>query len=206
MKHALPPVWRWGDPLAPLLEAVERGAILALPTESSYGLGVDPRDARAVAKVFRVKSREARKPLPVVIADLDQLEAMGIDARQPAVTRLAHLWPAPLSVLLPSRAPLPAMAGGSTLAVRVPAHEKLRHLLSALGRPLTATSANPSGEPPLLEASAVRALLAGEDAMVIDEGPLPGGPPSTLVVWRGDGFEVLRAGRFEIERLKGLGT
>lgn len=204
MSLELPPVWRWGDPIAPLQAAVERGAILALPTESSYGLGVDPRDARAVAAVFRVKSREGRNPLPVVISDLDQLEKLGIDRTAPGVRRLAHLWPAALSVLLPTRAPLPAMVGESTLAVRVPAHARLRELLAWLGRPLTATSANRSGEPPLLEAAGVRALLAGEDAVVIDEGVLPGGPPSTLVAWREGRFDVLRAGRFPVDRLQEL--
>ncbi len=92
----------------------------------------------------------------------------------------------------------------------MPAHEGLRRLLAALGTPLTATSANPAGGVPVVDPEAAAALLAGEDAAVVDGGRLPGGPPSTLVVWRpgagaaGGRFEVLRAGAFPAERLRDL--
>lgn len=186
----------WADVLA----RVERGSILALPTESSYGLGVDPRNAAGVAAVYRVKSREAAKPLPVVIADLDQLPVLGIDAADPRVATLATLWPAPLTCIFPTRWALPAGAGQSSLAVRIPAHLGLRALLSRLGRALTATSANLAGEPPVLEARAAATLLAGTDALVIDGGTLPGGPPSTLIVAQGPGLacRLLRRGAFDL--------
>lgn len=178
---------------------VARGSILAIPTESSYGLGVDPRNAAGVAAVYRVKSREAAKPLPVVIADLDQLPLLGIDAAEPRLRSLAGLWPAPLSCLFPTRSTLPASAGASTLAVRIPAHPGLRALLSRLGRPLTATSANLAGEPPMLEAGEVAELLADQDALVLDGGQLAGGPPSTLIAPDGPGLacRLLRAGAFD---------
>jgi tRNA A37 threonylcarbamoyladenosine synthetase subunit TsaC/SUA5/YrdC len=83
----------------------------------------------------------------------------------------------------------------------VPDHGRLRELLAALGHGLTATSANRSGEPPILEPAGVAELLAGEDAMVVDGGALPGGPPSTLVAIEKDGLVVLRTGRFPAERL-----
>jgi L-threonylcarbamoyladenylate synthase len=213
--------WRPGEPLAPLAEIVARGGVLAIPTESSYGLAVDPRNPEGVARVYRVKAREAGKPLPVVVAGVEQLALLGVDPDEPetaaALAVLTRVWPAPLTAVLPlSRPgprPLPAAAGGATVAVRVPAHEPLRRLLEALGTPLTATSANPAGEPPVLEPEAAAALLAGEDAAVVDGGSLPGGPPSTLVVWRsaggrtdgdGGGFDVLRAGAFPAGRLRDL--
>ncbi len=193
------PRWRFGEPLAPLADLVARGGILALPTESSYGLGVDPRSAVGVAAIYRLKGREAQKPLPVVIADLAQLPLLGIDPESPVVARLAALWPAPLTCLLPSRIELPAAAGSAELAVRMPAHEPLRRLLAALGLPLTATSANLSGEPPILEPSVAASLLAGWDALVVDDGVTAGGMPSTLVAPApGGGFTVLRPGRFPI--------
>jgi L-threonylcarbamoyladenylate synthase len=194
--------WRFGEPPAPLARLVRRGGILAVPTESSYGLGVDPSSPVGVAAVYRVKSRDAHKPLPVVIADLAQLVPLGIDPDSPVVRRLAALWPAALACVLPTSLPLPAAAGGGTLAVRIPAHADLRALLAGLGLPLTATSANLSGEAPVVDPTTAAALLAGEDAAVVDGGRLPGGPPSTLIAPRPDGgFVVLRRGSFPPERI-----
>lgn len=207
-------VWRFGEPVEPLAAVVARGGVLAIPTESSYGLAVDPWNPEGVARVYRIKQRGAGQPLPVVVADAGQLAGLGIDADAPilgassgsALRLLGRLWPAPLTAVLPVARPLPASAGRPSLAVRVPAHEGLRRLLAALG-PLTATSANPSGGPPALDPGAAAALLAGEDAVVIDGGRLPGGPPSTVVAPRPDGgWEVLRAGAFPAERLTAAGT
>ena len=200
------PTWHWGDPIAPLRDLLHRGGVVAIPTESSYGLGADPRNPAGVEAIYRIKGREAGKALPVVVAGREQLAPLGVslgaDSNLYIVERLFALWPAPLTVLLPISRPLPAAAGENRLAVRVPEHEKLRELLAALGHGLTATSANRSGGEPILDPAAAAELLAGEDAMVVDGGVLPGGPPSTLVAIEGDGLAVLRTGRFPAERLK----
>lgn len=179
--------------------------MLAIPTESSYGLAVDPRSSPGVEAVYRLKARERGKPLPVVIAGVEQLALLGVDPDGPEVALAAPHWPAALTVvlpLLPSSSPLPAGAGGGTVAVRVPAHDGLRRLLAALG-PLTATSANAAGEPPALDLEALAPLLAGADAVVVDGGRLPGGAPSTLVALGAGGeLRVLRAGAFPPDRLR----
>ncbi len=190
-----------------------RGGVIAFPTESSYGLGVDPANAEGVATVERIKRRrggrdEPAKPLPVVIADLSQLAALGIDADAEEVRQIAPFWPAPLTAVLPlaaGSADLPAALGARTLAVRIPDHPELRALLSAIG-PLTATSANRTGEPPLLDAREVVALLseAGGLTFAVMEGGAPGGPPSTLVELVGGEIRILRQGPFPAERLQRL--
>ena len=190
------PFWRPGEPVAPLCALLARGGMLAIPTESSYGLAVDPRSAAGVEAIYRVKARERGKPLPVVASDLEQLAALGIALDDETIRRAARLWPAALTVVAPIAQPLPASAGESTLAVRIPDHAELRSLLPLLGTALTATSANRSGEPPLLDPAEVADLLAGQDALVFDGGSLPGGPPSTLAKWTGTSWNVLRAGRF----------
>lgn len=195
-------LWHWGDPIDPLRDLLARGGILAIPTESSYGLGADPRNPVGVEAIYRVKGREAGKALPVVVAGREQLADLGVDAKPDIVERLFEHWPAPLTAVLPIAEPLPASAGGRTLAVRVPDHEGLRRLLAELGHGLTATSANLSGGEPILDPAGAVELLAGEDAMVVDGGVLPGGPPSTLVAIEGEGLVVLRTGRFPVERLK----
>lgn len=199
--------WREGEPLDILLAIVARGGVLAVPTESSYALAVDPCNPRAVEEVYRLKGRPSERALPVAVTGREQLERLGLDldALPPAVlAAIERLWPAPLTVVLPlaSGRSLPAATGGpkSTLAVRVPEHAGLRRLLAALG-PLTVTSANRSGEPPVLEPQAAAALVAGADAAVVDGGELAGGDPSTLVDWQDGAFRVLRRGRFDPARL-----
>jgi L-threonylcarbamoyladenylate synthase len=204
----LPRTWRPGDPIEPLRAVLARGGLLAIPTESSYGLAADPRNPIGIAAVYRIKGRDAGKPLPVVVADLGQLAGLGIDPDLPILVPLSACWPGPLTVLLPIARPASAAssifaaAGGRTLAVRIPGHPGLRQLLAELGHGLTATSANRSGGEPVLDATDAAELLAGEDAVVVDGGTLSGGPPSTLVAIEESGPVVLRAGSFPVERLR----
>jgi L-threonylcarbamoyladenylate synthase len=199
------PVWRSGDPVEPLRALLARGGVVAIPTESSYGLGADPWNPVGIEAIYRIKGRERGKPLPVVVAGLGQLPSLGInlgiDPDLNIVKPLFAHWPGPLTVVLPLAKPLPAAAGERSLAVRVPGHEGLRELLAAIGHGLTATSANRSGGEPVLDPAELPGLLAGEDAMIVDGGVLPGGPPSTLVAIGEEGLVVLRAGRFPAERL-----
>jgi len=180
------PLWRFGDPVAPLAALLARGGVLAIPTESSYGLAVPPGNAAGVEAIYRLKGRERGKPLPVVIAGLDQLAGLGIAPDLPILRLLSAFWPGPLTVVLPiagagaAGAP-PAAAGTGTLAIRIPGHPQLIELLSRLGHGLTATSANRSGGEPVLDPRQAAELLAGRPAMVVDGGILPGGPPSTLI-------------------------
>lgn len=198
-----PFLWHPGESVAPLADVLSRGGIVAFPTESSYGYGVDPRNPRGVEEVYRVKGRAGDKALPVVIPDLDALECLGVDSRLKAVELLSRIWPAPLTAILPTALDVPAAAGSGSLAVRIPAHEGLRSWLRELG-PLTATSANPSGRPPALTRGEVESFLAGRDAGIIESPPLPGGAPSTLIRFEGDGWEVLREGAFPLSELDRL--
>jgi tRNA threonylcarbamoyl adenosine modification protein (Sua5/YciO/YrdC/YwlC family) len=198
-------LWRWDDDAAELALVLRRGGILAIPTESSYALAADPTDERAVATIFQVKGRADDQALPVVLAGVEQAVALGVDRDAPGLDAVAALWPAALSIVVPIARPIPASGGTATLAIRVPAHARLRALLDRVG-PLTATSANRSGEPPLLDPIAAASLLDGVRARVVDDGTMPGGPPSTLVRWEGGGFRVLRAGRFPLDRLPGPGA
>lgn len=192
-------VWPWVGEPDDLRRALADGRVLAIPTESSYGLAVDPRSGRGVDAIYRLKERERGKALPVVAASLAQAVELGMEANDAVRMAAAH-WPAPLTVVAPLRpgASVPAAAGGDTLAVRVPDHEKLRRLLDALGHPLTATSANRSGEPPICELEALEPILGGTGAIVVGGETAPGGPPSTVVSWTSAGLRVLRRGRFDL--------
>jgi L-threonylcarbamoyladenylate synthase len=210
------PMWHFGEPVAPLAALLARGGLLAIPTESSYALAAPPGSAAGVEAIYRLKRRERGKALPVVIAGLDQLAGLGIPRDLPILESLSAFWPGPLTAVLPvagagaaGASALPAAAGLGSLAIRIPGHPQLLALLSELGHGLTATSANRSGGEPLLDPLQAAELLAGEAAMVIDGGVLPGGLPSTLVAAvagaaadGGWGVVVLRAGRLPVERLR----
>jgi len=195
------PHWHFGDDPQPLRALLARGGVLAIPTESSYGLATDPRNPTGVEAIYRIKSRERGKPLPVVAADLAQIASLGINVEDEACRLAATVWPAPFSVLLPLSSPLPAAAGEPSLAIRIPDHAQLRELLLDLETPLTATSANLSGDPPLLDPDGLEQLLTNHDAVIVDGRVLPGGPPSTLVKWSGSNWRVLREGRFPLSAL-----
>lgn len=172
-------------------EEVERGGVVLLPTESFYGLGVDPRRATAVERVHSMKVRPAGLGLPVLCADWEQLEALVVvpDAYR---ARLSAAWPAPLTVVLRCRVPS-AAACGATLAVRIPDHPLLRALLFRVG-PLTGTSANRHGEPPCTTVEEALSSLVGTPDLVLDSGTTAGGEPSTMVDLTAEEPRVLRRG------------
>ncbi|MGZ6140453.1 MAG: L-threonylcarbamoyladenylate synthase [Myxococcaceae bacterium] len=171
-------------------EAVAAHGVVAVPTETFYGLSVAPSDGVSVARIFALKGRSARKALPVAGASLAQLSGL-VRVPERWRERLEAAWPAPVTVVLPTVVPLPA--GCATLAVRVPDHPLLCALLEAVG-PLTVTSANPSGGAPLARAEEVASALGHDLALLLDGGDTPGGVPSTLVDLTGEHPRLLRQG------------
>lgn len=175
--------------VAAVREVTAAHQVVALPTETFYGLAVPPADQEALARLYRLKQRPAEKLAPVVAANLAQVEALVyLDALWRE--RLARVWPAPLTVVLPARE-------GGTLAVRVPAHELLRVLLAQVG-PRTATSANRSGAPPAATAEEVQAALGDELELLLDGGATPGGAPSSIVDATLTPPRLLRSGAFPV--------
>jgi L-threonylcarbamoyladenylate synthase len=177
---------------AAVRDALSDHGIVALPTETSYGLAVDPDDDIAVGRLFTLKRRPRDKALLVVGASLEQLGRL-VRVPDGWRERLETAWPAPLTVVLPTAAGSLAAGSGSTLAVRVPAGRLLRALLAVVG-PVTATSANCSGGEALASADAVAELLGHGLAVLLDGGTTSGGSPSTLVDLISSPPRVLRKG------------
>jgi tRNA threonylcarbamoyl adenosine modification protein (Sua5/YciO/YrdC/YwlC family) len=171
--------------------AVAQGGVLLLPTESFYGLGTDPWSETGVARIFILKDRPAELGLPVLCADWQQLESLVVVPETYRV-KLARLWPAALTVVLPTVDDVSAARGG-TLAVRIPGHPELRALLYRLG-PLTATSANRHGDPPSTTVDGALASLAEAPDLALDAGATAGGEASTLVDLSRGEPEILRRG------------
>ena len=182
------------------------GGLVAIPTETVYGLAVRVDDADAVARLFAAKGRPSDNPLIVHVATADAVTAVAAEVTPLARRLLARFAPGPLTVVLPARDDLPrAVTGGlDTVAVRIPAHPVARAVLAACGLPLAAPSANRSGRPSPTTAAHVRADLDGRIDAVLDGGPTRIGLESTVVDARGDVPVVLREGAVTREDLGAL--
>lgn len=181
--------------LAAAAERLRGGGVVAYPTETFYGLGALASDPAAVARLVRAKGRPDGKPLPLLAADLAQVEAVA--ELTPLARRLAAaLWPGPLTLVLAARPGLhPAITGGGgTVGVRVTSSPVAAALARSAGGALVATSANLAGEPPAADAGALAAGLVARIDLVLDAGPAPGGLPSTVVAVEGARLRLLRAG------------
>jgi L-threonylcarbamoyladenylate synthase len=174
------------------------GHILACPTETQMGLLGDALSERAVLRVFAMKRRPAAEPLPVIAGSLEALEPLVLDFPETARILAARYWPGPLTLVLRARHGLPApLLREGKLAVRVPGPSPALSLAQAFGGPLTATSANLSGQPPLVSHDDLRATFGAELCDVVPGTP-PGGPPSTVVDASGSVLRVLRQGVLDL--------
>jgi L-threonylcarbamoyladenylate synthase len=185
------------------LSALADGGIVAYPTDTFYGLAVDPRMGEAVARLFDVKGRAPGLALPLIAADLEQVEhGLGrLSARERALA--AGCWPGPLTMVIGTQAPLapPVRAADGSVAVRVPDEAVARALARALGFPITATSANRSGSPPSATADEVARALGGTLSVILDAGATRGGSPSTIVRLDESGPRLLRPGAVPFARV-----
>jgi L-threonylcarbamoyladenylate synthase len=182
--------------LEPAAFAIRSGGIVALPTDTLYGLAANPFDDNAVARIFAVKGRAAVRALPLIAADREQV-ADYIGPLSPVAQRLAaRFWPGPLTLLIEAPAGLSAnVTGGTgTVGVRVPAHPVARAFCRTCSSPLTATSANVSGREPTADPDEIERVFSHRIDLLIDAGPTPGGPPSTIVDTTGSSLKLVRAG------------
>ena len=184
---------------APLAEAAAillAGGVVAMPTDTLYGLAADPFSSAAIARVFAVKGRPTERAMPLVAADVDQIITQIGPLSELARRLAATYWPGPLTLLVQRPRSIPAdVAGGrNEIGVRVPAHAVTRELCRACGRLLTATSANLSGEPPSSDPDEIERALGDGVDLLLDAGRTPGGAPSTIVDVTGHDARLVRPG------------
>jgi L-threonylcarbamoyladenylate synthase len=199
------------DPESPQRDAIQEAAkwilnsgLVAVPTDTLYGLAADPFSAIAVARVFAVKGRLAERALPLIAADMDQV-ARALGGLPEAGRLLAErYWPGPLTLLVPAPAALAREVSGGTgrVGVRVPANAVARAICAEVGRPITATSANISGEPATADPDEVEGALGGRIDLLIDTGRTSGGAASTIVDVTGAAPELVRAGAISWDEIE----
>jgi L-threonylcarbamoyladenylate synthase len=178
--------------------------VVAIPTDTLYGLAGDPFRADAVSRIFAVKGRAAERALPLIAADTAQVAAH-LGRLTPAGARLAeHFWPGPLTLVLDAPASVVRGVTGDTgtVGVRVPADAVARAIAAACERPITATSANISGGPPTADPDEVERTLGDRIDLLIDTGRTRGGAPSTIVDVTSTEPRLVRAGAIAWEEIQ----
>jgi len=183
---------------------LDAGGVIAFPTDTFYGLGADPADEAALVRVFAAKGRPPGKPLLVLVASPGQAAELAETSTPAAEKLIPAFWPGPLTLVFKARKGLPEIltAGTGTVGLRQPGNDFTLRLLRALGRPLTATSANKSGQPSPRTAGEAAALLDGGVDLVVDAGPTPGGRESTLLDLTVSPPRLLREGAVSRQRIE----
>ena len=180
--------------------------VVAYPTDTVYGLGAAVYDREAVSNLFALKGRDRSQGVPVLIASESQLAEVAAEIPDAALALAERFWPGALTLVV-RRGPRlePLVTGGSdTVAVRLPDHPCPRALVSAVGAPITGTSANRHGGPEPASAEEVQRQLGNSLRLVLDGGPSPGAVPSTIVDVTAPTPRLLRAGAIPIEALRAV--
>jgi len=185
------------------VRSLNSGGVVVFPTDTLYGLGADVFSLAALQRIFSIKGRRADLALPVLVAGLDQVEAVAQPMSAQAQRLAERFWPGPLTLVMRRSPDLPGLVtgGADTVAVRMPGHPVPLELARRLGRPITGTSANRSGQPDLLDLSALENQLGNLVDHIIQTGPVPAGTASTIVNVTGDTPQLLRGGAISLEEI-----
>lgn len=187
------------DDLTTFVEVLARGGVVACPTETWLGLLADARNEDAVEQVAALKGRPADMPIALLLPDAEAVREVAQAPSAAARALMEAYWPGPLTILLEAKPGLsPRLSRDGKVGVRVPGPSPAADLVRAFARPVTATSANRTGEPPLRSANELPAAFAARLGGAVP-GVSPGGPPSTLVDSTTTPLRILRAGAIEID-------
>ena len=188
-------------------QIIADGGVIAYRTDTFYGLGADPLNRGAVARVRELKGREDRKPILLLVSDADEVDRF---IEQSGFFKMIAMgkWPAPLTLIGVSRpeVPIELTAGTKSLGVRLPDDENVRSLVRACGGALTATSANVSGQPPARTAKEVESYFPEGIDLIIDGGEATATLPSTVLDLSGAEARLVREGAISRAELEEFGV
>ncbi len=182
---------------------IRQGGVVVFPTETSYGLAASIKIPSALHRIYEIKKRQENKPLLILISDISWL-CQVVESNQitdQAISLMKRSWPGALTILLPARTDLPYAlhCGTKKVGVRVSSNWVASRLVSAVGHPITATSANLAGNPPCFDCEAVKKqLVSPRPDFVVDVGALPPCPASTIVDATTFPFKIIRQGAISL--------
>ncbi|MHC4944048.1 MAG: L-threonylcarbamoyladenylate synthase [Planctomycetota bacterium] len=178
---------RYDSIIAEAGAALSQGKIVAIPTETVYGLGANLDHSEAMERLISLKSRPGEKPFTLHLADLDEVERYTAAPNRFAQKLIARYWPGPMTLILPGLSDRP-------VGLRVPGLPLTRDIIRQAGVPVVMPSANPSGDPPACTAKEVKSYFEGRIELVVDDGKSKIGDPSTIVRIEDDSFSLVRTG------------
>ena len=190
--------------LAKAVELLESGGVVGFPTDTLYGLGADAFDVRAVSRVYSIKGRPRHMGMPLLLGKVDDVERVALDVPDLARTLMERFWPGPLTLILKRSLEIPSevTGGRDSVAVRMPDHPVPLALVNGLGRPITGTSANPTGGSDPITAEDVRRLLGSKVDYVVDGGSAISGRGSTILDLTDTRPRLVREGAVVYESLR----
>ena len=183
---------------------IKGGGLVAYPTETFYGLGVDATNRDAIARLFFVKGRQENKPILILICSEDMLKDYVAEIPTVASSLIKHFWPGPLTLIMKARNCIPDILTGGTgnVGVRLSSNPIATTLVREVGVPITSTSANRANEPPCNSTDDVRRALGDDIDFIIDAGETPGGEGSTILDITTTPPRVVRMGKITVANLK----
>jgi len=187
------------------VDCLKHGGIVAFPTETYYGLAVDPYNEKALEKLFRLKRRNFNKAILVLIGELGQLDMVALSIPNLYKPLMQKFWPGPLTLILPGRKDLSSLLTGGTgrIGIRLSSNYFATLFCKTSGRPITATSANRSGMIPAKSAEEVKIIFGSSVDYIFDGGVTPGGACSTVVGINDDGsLSLIREGQIAFSTIK----
>lgn len=193
----------WGSSIDEAVNAVSRGGLVVLPTDTVYGIGADAFDANAVASLLAAKGRGRQMPPPVLVPDVRTLDGLATDVPDDARALVEAFWPGGFTIILTAQPSLAWDLGEThgTVALRMPDHPAALALLRRTG-PLAVSSANATGRPAALDAASAQEQLGDAVTVYLDGGDAPGGVASTIVDATGPHLRIVREGAVSLERLR----
>jgi L-threonylcarbamoyladenylate synthase len=186
------------------LAALKRGEVIVFPTETLYGLGADALNFSAVENIYQLKGRDPDNPFPVLVADRAMLDSLVATVSSLAEKLMALFWPGPLTLVLPARddIPRPLVNRRGGIGVRLSSQPIATELVRLLGHPLTATSANPSGQPGAHTVLEAKNYFSAKIAIYVDGGALTSPTGSTVAAVENNKLRIIRAGEISREALE----
>ena len=193
----------WESTLSQTKKILKAGGIVAFPTDTFYGLGVDPYNRIAVEKIYELKGRDPEKPLLLLIDSVTKLENLVEEPSAACIKLMQTFWPGPLTLLFkPKPSSIHENITAGLIGIRQPGNPITRKILSALDYPLTAPSANISGGTPATTAQQVQDTFGEKVELILDAGECKGGKPSTVVNATDTPARLIRAGEIDFKNIQ----
>ena len=192
----------WENTLSKTRKVLKTGGIVVFPTDTFYGLGVNPYNRNAVDKIYKIKGRDPEKPLLLLIDSISKLENLVQEPSGACIKLMQTFWPGPLTLLFkPKPSSIHENISADLIGIRQPGNPVTRNILSALDHPLTAPSANISGDDPATTAQQVQDIFGEKIELILDAGECKGGKHSTVINATNNPAKLIRAGEIDFKNI-----